>query len=133
MPDEKLSESQLTTEEQVSTIWHLGGLTMKELGHRTWAEIMHDDIFGKSSEIAYNLLFALFPMLLILLGVFGLMAGPGSAMQQNVIGMLSRNLPPAAADLITKTLKEVSTASGGGKITLGVVLACGRLRAAFRR
>src|ERR1051326_4676158 len=121
MPDEKLSESQLSTEEQVETIWNLGGLTPKQLVRRTWAEILHDDIFGKASEIAYNLLFALFPMLLFLLAIFGLMAGPGSAMQENVIGMLSRNLPGAAADLITKTLKEVSTASGGGKITQGVI------------
>ena len=122
MPDEKLSESVISTEAQVSTIWNLGGLTGKELLRRTWAEILHDDIFGKSSEIAYNLLFALFPMLLFLLGLFGLMAGPGSAMQQNVISIIARNLPPSAADLITKTLHEVSTASDGGKITLGVIL-----------
>ena len=122
MPDEKLSESKLSTEEQVETIWHLGGLTPKELLRRTWAETLHDDIFGKSSEIAYNLLFALFPMLLFLLAIFGMMAGPGSAMQQNVIGMLSRNLPGAAADLVAKTLKEVSTVSDGGKITVGMAL-----------
>ncbi len=122
MPDEELSKSELSTEEQMQTIWHLGGLKARELGRRTWAEVQHDDIFGKSSEIAYNLLFALFPMLLFLLAIFGLMAGPGSAMRDNVVGMLSRNLPQGAADLVAKTLAEVSKAAGSAKITVGVVL-----------
>ena len=122
MPDEKLSESQISTEEQLQTIWHLGGLSSRDLGRRTWAEIMHDDIFGKSSEIAYNLLFALFPMLLFLLAMFGLMAGPGSAMRENVVAMVSHNLPGGAGDLVSKTMTEVSKAAGGGKITLGVLL-----------
>jgi membrane protein len=122
MPDEKLSDSQLSADEQIETIWHLGGLTMKDLGRRTWAEVLHDDIFGKSSEIAYNLLFALFPMLLFLLAMFGLMATPGTAMRENVIGMVSHSLPGAAADLVAKTMTEVSKAAGGGKITLGVLL-----------
>ncbi len=122
MADEKLSESQLSTEEQLQTIWHLGGLEVKELGRRTWDEILHDDIFGKSSEIAYNMLFALFPLLLFLLAVLGFMAGPGSAIRQSILGGLSRQLPPMISDLIAKTLTEVTKAAGSGKITLGVVL-----------
>jgi membrane protein len=122
MPDEQLSESTISTEEQVSTIWHMGGLTVTELMRRTWAEILHDDIFGKSSEIAYNLLFALFPLLLFLLAILGFMAGPGSAIRESILGGLSRQLPPAVSQLIGKTLTEVTKAAGSGKITLGVVL-----------
>ena len=122
MPDEKLSESQLSTEQQVQTIWHLGGIGAIELGRRTWAEIQHDDIFGKSSEIAYNLLFALFPMLLFLLAMLGFMAGPGTAIRASILGGLSNQLPPAVSQLIGKTLTEVTQTNAGGKITLGVIL-----------
>ena len=122
MPDEKLSESTISTEAQIQTIWHMGGLSTKELGRRTWAEILHDDIFGKSSEIAYNLLFALVPLLLFLLAILGFMAGPGTTIRENILGALSHQLPQAASQLISKTITEVNQAAGSGKITLGVIL-----------
>ena len=44
-------------------------------------------------------------------------------MQNNLFYYFSQALPPAAFQLVSKTLNEIIKNSGGGKLTLGIVLA----------
>ena len=53
-----MAESDLDTEEQVQTIWHLGGLTYNQLGRRVWKEIDHDNVLTYGSALAYSFLLA---------------------------------------------------------------------------
>ncbi len=53
-----MAESRLNTKEQVRTLWQLGGLTVRQLAGRVWAELQHDDILGRASELAYNFVLA---------------------------------------------------------------------------
>ena len=117
-----MAESQLSTEEQVQSIWHLGGLSAVQLGKRVWAEIDHDNVFSRASELAYNFLFAVFPLLLFLLGLLGIFASQAPALKQELISAFARVLPGDAYTLISKTLDEVVKSSGGGKMTLGIAL-----------
>jgi membrane protein len=116
-----MAESQLETKEQVSTIWHLGGLTPKELGKRVWHEINHDDIFGYASQLAYNFTLALFPLLLFLLALLGVLATRGTEIRQMLFSGLQSVLPPDAWNLVNRTIAEVVKNSGGGKLTIGLV------------
>jgi len=117
-----MAKSQLNTEEQIASIWSLGGLTVVQLAKRVWTEIDHDDVLGRASELAYNFLMALFPLLLFLLALLGLFAGEGTQLRQQLFTALAQALPASASDLIAKTLSEITTSSGGGKLTFGALL-----------
>src|SRR5206468_3914557 len=56
-------------------IMNLGGQTISELAKRVWADILKDRIFGRSAELAYYFLLALFPLLLFLTSVIGIFLG----------------------------------------------------------
>lgn len=119
---EKMAESQLSTEAQVSTIWNLGGLTLKQLAKKVVQGISDDFLLDRASALAFNFILALFPMLLFLLSVFGIFASRGSTMETDLLQYLSQVLPPAAAQVITHTLQEVTNNAGGAKLTIGIVL-----------
>jgi membrane protein len=118
-----MTESRLSTTEQVESIWELGGMTPKRLAKRVWAEIDHDDVLTLGAALAYNFLLAIFPMLLFLVALLGLFASQRSDLQNNLFFYFSQVLPPAAFDLVSKTLNEIIKNTGGGKLTLGLVLA----------
>jgi membrane protein len=82
-----------------------------------------NNLFGRASELAYSYLLALFPMLIFLLSCFGLFASQSSGLIKNLFFYFSRVLPPAAYDVITKTISEVTRHSGSAKITFGLLLA----------
>lgn len=112
----------LSTEQQVESMWHLGGLSLKELGRRTWAEIEHDNVLDLASALAYNFLFALFPLLLFLVALMGFFAASGSQLTDLLYSGLSRVLPAGVGDLISKTMNGIVQGAGGGKMSLGIVL-----------
>ena len=56
----------------MTSLWTRAGLTWRELGVRLWRQIYQDELLGRSAELAYFFLFSAFPLLLGLLGLFGL-------------------------------------------------------------
>jgi membrane protein len=116
-------KSALSTGEQVESIWHLGGLTGKELAIRVWKSMNEDNIFGRASELAYNFILSIFPMLLFLVALFGFFASKASGFQDRLFFYLSTVLPPAAYQIVVKTIHDVARNATGGKLTLGIVLA----------
>jgi YihY family inner membrane protein len=107
----------------MSSLWALGGLSWKELGKRVISEIQSDDVFGRAAQLAYYFLLALFPLLLFLTSVIGLLRGSGTGVRHALFTYLSRVLPGSASDLVDSTMYEVSAASGGGKVTFGLLAA----------
>lgn len=107
----------------MASMWRLGGLTWKELGKRVLRETQEDDVFGRSAQLAYYFLFALFPLLLFLTSVIGLVLGSGTGLRHSLFNYLSQVLPGSAFQLVDSTMYEVSVASGGGKLTFGILAA----------
>jgi membrane protein len=102
--------------------WKLGGLGIGQLGKRVWAEMTEDEVLDRSAALAYYFVFALFPMLLVMVAVLGLMAGPGSQIRSELMQYLGRLLPSSASGLVEQVLNQTSQASGGGKISFGLLL-----------
>jgi membrane protein len=119
---ELITKSQLSTEEQVSTIWGLGGLSARQLGKRVLASINEDNLLGRASELAYNFILALFPLMLFLLSLFGMFASRGTVLKSNLLTYLSQVLPPAAFQVVSNTLAEVTRNASNGKLTFGISL-----------
>jgi membrane protein len=107
----------------MTSLWGLGGLTWKDLGKRVWGEIQEDDVFGRSAQLAYYFLLALFPLLLFLTSVIGLVMGSGTGLRHSLFNYLSRVLPGDAFKLVDSTMFEVSKSSGGGKVAFGILAA----------
>src|SRR5215470_2720083 len=116
-------KSALRPGEQIDSIWHLGGLKGRQLGIRVWKSMNEDNIFGRASELAYNFILSLFPMLLFLVALFGFFASRASGLQDRLFFYLSTVLPPAAYEIVVKTVHDVARNASGGKLTIGIVLA----------
>ena len=99
----------------------LGGLSWAGLGKRVWSEIQEDDVLGRSAQLAYYFLLALFPALLFLVSLIGYFAGENSELRANLFNYLSTVLPGEASQLISKTVTDVTQGSGGGKLSFGVL------------
>src|SRR5438105_3853376 len=118
-----MADSRLSTEQQVRTLWRLGGLTWPQLLRRTLTEMQNDDILGRASELAFNFVMAVFPALIFLLSLLGIFASHAAGVRDQLFHTLPYVLPIQAADLVIKTINEVTQASGSAKLTFGAVLA----------
>ena len=107
----------------MASLWKLGGLSWLALAKRVWAEIQKDNVFGRAAELSYYFLLALFPFLIFLTSVIGLVLGSGTGTRHALFGYLARIMPPSAFQLIDNTMTEVSTSSGGGKLSFGILAA----------
>ncbi|MFN2455127.1 MAG: YihY/virulence factor BrkB family protein [Pyrinomonadaceae bacterium] len=105
------------------SMWKLGGLTWKDLGTRVWSEINEDDVFGRAAQLAYYFLLALFPLLLFLTSIIGILLGSGTGLRHSLFNYLGQVLPGSSAELISSTMREVSEASSGSKISFGILAA----------
>lgn len=118
-----MPDSALTTGQQLRSIWELGGLTWRELARRVWGGINRNELIDRAYELAYNFLLAVFPMLLFLIGLLGMLASEGSKLRSDLFYDCRLVLPPAAYDLLIQTIREVTPNSTGGKLTFGLLFA----------
>jgi len=105
------------------SLWKLGNLSWGELAKRVWHEIQEDEVFGRAAELSYYFLLALFPFLIFLTSTIGIVFGSGTGTRHALFSYLGRVMPPSAFALIDSTMWEISSASGGGKISFGILAA----------
>lgn len=103
--------------------WKLGGLTKKELAKRTWRELMADDVLGRSAQLAFFFLFALFPLGIFLSALIALFAGTNSQIAHRLTGEILQIVPPSASELVRKSIDLSLMQSGSGKLVFGIVVA----------
>jgi membrane protein len=107
----------------MASLWKFGGLNSRRLANRVWNDIQQDDVFGRAAQLSYFFLLSLFPLLIFLTSVIGIVIGKESGVRQNLFGYLSHVMPPAAFKLIESTMQEVAVASSGSKISFGILAA----------
>jgi len=84
--------------------------------------MVEDDLSGRAAELAYNFILALFPLMILLLSLFGLFAVHRAALLHRFLSYVSDLLPPAAFDLFRTTVSEIVRTTGGGKLTFSIIL-----------
>ena len=97
-------------------------MTFSQLTRRVVHGIQEDDLFGRASELAYNFLLALFPLLLFMLTLFGLFASRSSELQRSLLFYFADFLPPSAFQLLKAITIEMAANATSGKLTFGIVL-----------
>jgi len=88
---------------------------------RIGRQIQDDEIFGRAAQLSYYFLLALFPLLLVLINLLGFMAQRGTEFRTRLLSYFAAVMPSSAVALIQTTLDEISAASGGGKVSLGLL------------
>jgi membrane protein len=99
--------------------WRLGGLTVWELGRRVWRELQNDEIPDRAAALSYYFLFSLFPALLFLTTLVGMLPVPD--LMDRFMGYLAQTLPEDAASIVRKTLVEVQRGAHGGLLSIGMI------------
>jgi membrane protein len=117
-----MAKSNLSTGQQLESIWKLGGLRPRQLGKIVMRGVNEDNLVGRAAELAYNWILAIFPLMIFLLSSLGVFASHRHALVQSFFAYVSDLLPPAAFQMFTKTVSEIIHATGGGKLTFGLVL-----------
>src|ERR1041385_7339616 len=87
---------QFTSESQPARMlvrWKPHDLSWTELAKRVWAETQGDDVFGNAAKLAYYFLLALFPLLIFLTSIIGIIIGSGSGMRHVLFNYLARVMP----------------------------------------
>ncbi|MEO5815363.1 MAG: YihY/virulence factor BrkB family protein [Gemmatimonadaceae bacterium] len=99
------------------------GYSVVPLVKKTFREIKEDRILSLSAETAYYFFFSLFPLLLFLTPLLGLV-GNGQELMEALLQRLSTTIPADALSLLRRTLTEIITTSGGvGIMSVGALLA----------
>jgi membrane protein len=107
----------------LASMWDLQGVPVKEVASRTWDGLNDDSLFGRASQLAYSFFAAIFPALIAVSSLMGLVAQSSSALYVELLGKIGRLLPPSAFALVTQTFQQTTSASTPGKVTFGLLFA----------
>jgi membrane protein len=116
------SDPRLVADERRPSVspWRLGGLTPGALSRRVYRGLWAHDVFDRAASLSYYFLFALFPALLFLTAIVGLLPWP-KLMDQLLLGYIARVVPADAGSLLTRTMAEVILGARGSLVSLGVL------------
>jgi membrane protein len=106
---------------EFKSVWNLGGLTPWKLTRRVIGDAMEDDLAGRASGLAFDLLLAFFPLLVLLLAIFAMFASRSLELRIDLLSYFSDFLPPMAFQLLSSTIDELAAHASGGKLTIGIV------------
>jgi membrane protein len=108
---------------EFQSFWKLGGLSFSQLCRGVFDEIMANNVFGHAAELAFYCLFALFPLILIMMTLFGLFVSQSSELQDHLLSYFAGIVPPESFQLVEKFADELASHASGGKLTFGIVSA----------
>src|SRR5580704_3963716 len=107
----------------LQSLWNLEGVPAKVIAKNTWNSIFEDDLLGRSAELAFYFLFALFPTLFTACSVLGLAARSAFHIYAHLLQYLSIVVPPAALGTVLEAFNQTTSAASSGKLTFGLVAA----------
>jgi membrane protein len=105
------------------TIWKFGGLTFWELVQAVVRDSRKNELFERASGLAFDFLLALFPLLFILIAVFGLFASHSLQLRISLLAYFADLLPNLAFQLLNTTTGEIAANKSGEKLTIGILVA----------
>ena len=120
---EKSKEKQPRRSTEKPSAWDLGGLTIAQFCKRLWTamDTDHDDTFDRAAELAFWFFLAVFPGLVFVVTIFGLAAGSNPGLRDTLFSYIAQAMPPAASQLVHKTITETTNHAAGWKLVLGIL------------
>ncbi|MGI8494774.1 MAG: YihY/virulence factor BrkB family protein [Pyrinomonadaceae bacterium] len=94
---------------------------IKKFFFRVYEKAFDEDIFSSSAQVGFYFMFALFPLLVLLVSIFGIVLGQNNEVRAEMFNYLARVMPASAYELVFKTMNEVVEGSSRSKITFGLI------------
>jgi membrane protein len=104
-------------------LWNLEGVPAKVIAKNTWNAMFDDNLLGRSAELGFYFLFALFPTLLAACSVLGLAARSAARFYETLLQYLSIVVPPAALGTVLDAFNQTTAQASSGKLTFGLAAA----------
>ena len=104
------------------SLWDFRGLTFRELARRVIRDARKNELIERASGLAFDFLFALFPLLFILTAVFNLFAAHSLQLRISLLAYFADLLPAPAFQLLNRTAGELAATTSGEKLTIGIVV-----------
>jgi membrane protein len=101
----------------------LGGLSPAALTRQVWSSLILDEIVDRSAELAYYLLFAMFPALILLSAMFSLFASGSARANLELMLYLAKVIPPAAFESVETAFSQTTRGSSTGHLLFGAIAA----------
>jgi len=103
---------------------------MTVFGREDWKEFFaklynkadSTDLLSRAASVAFFFSFALFPLLLFLVTLAGIVLGNTEGLKSDLYRYLFQIMPLSAFNLVRATLEEVIESSSGGKLTIGIFI-----------
>jgi membrane protein len=122
LPARTMKNPRPLTANRFKSLWKLGGLTSWQLARNVFEEFKTNNSIGRAAELAFDFLFALFPLIVLMLTLFGLFASRSVNLQNHLLSCFAYLLPPTAFHLLRTTTTELATNVTAEKLTFDVVL-----------
>jgi len=95
------------------------GRLARQFGARLRERLGADEVSTRAAALAYYFIFALFPALLFLTALLGLLPVPG--LMERLLGYVTRVLPPESAALVGRTLGQTLAGASTSLLSLGAL------------
>src|SRR5437660_9773761 len=93
-------KSRPSSQDQFTSLWKLGGLTPWLLARNVVGGIRSNNFLGRASELAFDFLFALFPLILFMVTIFGLFASRSAELLDDFLGTSTSSTVHRAGDAV---------------------------------
>lgn len=107
--------------QQLRNVWHLGGLSVRELSRRVFREMLDDDIFTYAAALAYYFLFSLFPFFLFLAALLAYVPVPD--LFEQIMDLFGQLLPNTILPLVEDNVAQLVSEQRGGLLSFGILFA----------
>src|SRR3954452_16584864 len=107
------------------------GFEWKDFFSRLYHRAFDADIFSISAQIAFYFSFALFPLLIFVISLLGMILESSDGIRKELFAYLYQIMPRDVFNLVRTTIDEIVDKSSGGKATVGLVFTLWSASAGF--
>ncbi|MCW5960391.1 MAG: YihY/virulence factor BrkB family protein [Pyrinomonadaceae bacterium] len=101
----------------------LSQFPLKKFFERLYNKALDEDIFSSAAQVAFYFSFAIFPLLLFLVSLFGMVLSSADDIRAELFFYLRQIMPYSAFDVVKGTIDEITNKSSGSKLTFGFFIA----------
>ena len=102
-------------------MWRFGGAGGWNLVCRLWHQFWKDNVLDQAAMLSFYAILALFPLLLSLLALLGLLMQSQNALYQLIQHNLTQVAPSSASGLVVSTLRQIRNGSSSGTLSVGLL------------
>jgi membrane protein len=103
------------------SLWDLNGVSGKEVAVRAFRSAIADRILSRAAELGFYFLFSLFPTLICVSAIVGLVARSADEMYSKLLAYLAFVIPASAMGAVMNTFNQTTAASTSGKFTFSLL------------